>query len=73
MADRQFCYLNQPALLTEQGDHFLIRRSLKTHFHPDPQRPAQTSLDSQERTVVEEWGWIGAKKASGDAMCGTSV
>ncbi len=62
VADRQFCDLNQPALLTEQGDHFLIRRSLKTHFHPDPQRPAQTSLDSQGRTVVEEWGWIGAEK-----------
>ena len=62
VADRQFCDLNQPALLTEQGDHFLIRRSLKIHFHPDPQRPAQTSLDAQGRTVVEEWGWIGAEK-----------
>src|SRR5271157_91954 len=62
VADRQFCDLNQPALLTEQGDHFLIRRSLKTHFHPDPQRPAQTSRDAQGRTVVEEWGWIGAVK-----------
>ena len=62
VADRQFCDLNQPALLTEQGDHFLIRRSLKTQFHPDPQRPAQTSRDAQGRTVVEEWGWIGAVK-----------
>jgi hypothetical protein len=62
VADRQFCDLNQPTLLTEQGDHFLIRRSLKTHFHADPQRPAQTSLDAQGRTVVEEWGWIGAEK-----------
>ena len=60
-------------LLTEQGDHFLIRRSLKTHFHPDPQRPAQTSRDAQGRTVVEEWGWIGAVNTSGDAMCDTSV
>jgi DDE family transposase len=62
VADRQFCDLNQPTLLTEQGDHFLIRRSLKTHFHADPQRPAQTSVDAQGRTVIEEWGWIGAEK-----------
>jgi len=62
VADRQFCDLNQPTLLSEQGDHFLIRRSLKTHFHADPQRPAQTSLDAQGRTVIEQWGWIGAEK-----------
>ncbi len=62
VADRQFCDLNQPTLLTEQGDHFLIRRSLKTHFHPDPQRPAQTSHDPQGRTVIDEWGWIGSEK-----------
>jgi len=62
VADRQFCDLNQPALLTEQGDHFLIRRSLKAHFHPDPQRPAVTSLDAQDRKVIEQWGWIGAEK-----------
>jgi hypothetical protein len=62
VADRQFCDLDQPALLSEQGDHFVIRRSLKLHFHPDPNRRAQTSLDGQGRTVVEEWGWIGAAK-----------
>jgi hypothetical protein len=62
VADRQFCDLNQPALLTEQEDHFLIRRSWKTHFHADPQRPAHTSLDAQGRTVIERWGWIGAEK-----------
>jgi hypothetical protein len=62
VADRQFCDLNQPALLTEDGDHFLIRRSLKTHFHPDPNRPAQTTADARGRTVVEEWGWLGSEK-----------
>ena len=62
VADRQFCDLDQPALLTEQGDHFLIRRSLKTGFHADPERPARTSRDARGRTVVEEWGWIGAAK-----------
>jgi hypothetical protein len=62
VADRQFCDLNQPALLTEQGDHFLIRRSLKAHFHPDPKRPAQTTLDARGRRVVQEWGWLGSEK-----------
>jgi hypothetical protein len=60
--DRQFCDLTQPALLSEEGDHFLIRRSLKTHFHPDPQRPAQTTTDERSRKVVEEWGWLGSEK-----------
>ena len=62
MADRQFCDLNQPTLLTEEGDHFVIRRSLKTHFHADPQRPAQTSTDAQGRTVIDQWGWLGSEK-----------
>jgi hypothetical protein len=62
VADRQFCDLNQPALLTEQGDHFLLRRSLKTGFHADPKRPARPSVDAQGRTVIEQWGWIGSPK-----------
>lgn len=62
VADRQFCDLNQPALLTEDGDHFLIRRSRKTHFHPDPDRPAQTTSDARGRPVVEGWGWLGSEK-----------
>ena len=62
MADRQFCDLDQPTLLTEQGDHFLIRRSLRTKFHADPHGPAQTTLDAQGRTVIDQWGWIGAER-----------
>jgi hypothetical protein len=62
VADRQFCDLDQPTLLTEQGDHFLIRRSLRTKFHADPQRRAHTTLDAQGRTVIEQWGWIGAER-----------
>jgi Transposase DDE domain len=60
VADRQFCDLDQPRLLTEQGDHFLIRRSLRTGFHPDPDRPARTTADARGRTVVEHWGWLGS-------------
>jgi hypothetical protein len=62
VADRQFCDLNQPALLTEQGDHFLIRRSMKTGFHADPDRPARQTVDARGRTVIEQWGWIGSPK-----------
>jgi Transposase DDE domain len=63
VGDRQFCDLNQPAALTEEGDHFLLRRSLKLGFHADPDRPARSSTDARGRTVTEQWGWIGASKA----------
>jgi Transposase DDE domain len=62
VADRQFCDLNQPARLTEQGDHFLLRRPLKLGFHADPDRPARPSVDAQGRTVIEQWGGIGSPK-----------
>ena len=60
VADRQFCDLDQPGRFTEQGDHFLIRFSLKMGFHPDPARPEVTAKDRRGRPVVERWGWIGA-------------
>jgi hypothetical protein len=62
VGDRQFCDLNQPAELTEQGDHFLLRRSLKLGFHADPTRPPRSSVDARGRSVTEQWGWIGAPK-----------
>jgi Transposase DDE domain len=60
IADRQFCDLKQPERFTEQGDHFLLRRSLKLSFSVDPERPAREPVDAQGRTVIEQWGWIGA-------------
>jgi len=60
VADRQFCDLVQTARFTAAGDHFLVRYHPKVHFHPDPDRPAQTTQDTQGRTVVEQWGWLGA-------------
>jgi hypothetical protein len=60
VADRQFCDLNQPALLSEGTDHFLLRRSLKLGFAADPERPARESTDARGLRVVEQWGWIGA-------------
>src|SRR5262249_34212947 len=59
--DRQFCDLVQTARCAQEGDHFLIRYHPKVHFHPDPHRPAQLSLDTQGRPVSEEWGWLGAE------------
>jgi hypothetical protein len=60
VADRQFCDLDQPALLSEGGDHFLLRRSLRLSFAADPDRPARESIDARGLRVIERWGWIGA-------------
>jgi hypothetical protein len=60
VADRQFCDLVQLERFTQDDDHYVVRYSKKVHFHPDPQRPAQTGRDEQGRTVSDEWGWLGA-------------
>ena len=60
VADRQFCDLDQPARFCAGDDHYLIRFSKKTGFHPDPSRPAQAGVDGQGRAFREEWGWMGA-------------
>src|SRR5215831_316039 len=62
VADRQFCDLDQPDRFTEEGDHYLIRHSKGTNFHPDPTRPPRTGTDAHGRTYREEWGWLGAAK-----------
>jgi len=62
VADRQFCDLNQPTILTEQGHHFLFRRTMKMTFTADSNRAHREAVDSQGRTVFEHWGWIGAEK-----------
>jgi hypothetical protein len=60
VADRQFCDLTIPYLLSENGDAFVIRHCLKLKFHPDPAREAKIAVDSQGRKMREEWGWVGA-------------
>jgi hypothetical protein len=62
VADRQFCDLNQPELLSQYGDHFLLRRTLKLGFHADPGRPARQYVDARGRAVIERWGLIGSPK-----------
>ena len=58
--DRQFCDLVQPAQLTADGDHYLIRYNAKVRFDPDPETPPRTGRDQRGRDVVEQWGWLGA-------------
>ncbi|HTU88943.1 MAG TPA: transposase [Gemmataceae bacterium] len=60
LADRQFCDLEQPQRFAADGDHYLIRFSLKTSFEADPSRPGSTGVDAAGRTFREEWGWMGA-------------
>jgi hypothetical protein len=60
VSDAQFCDLVQVSRYRAAGDHFALRYHPKTHFHPDPSRPARTSTDAQGRALVEEWGWLGA-------------
>lgn len=60
--DRQFCDLVQSERCSQQGDHFLIRSHPKVHFHADASQPARTSQDERGRTIVEEWGWLGAAR-----------
>lgn len=59
VADRQFCDLIQLERFAEDNDHFVVRYAKKVHFHPDPERPAQTGQDKRGRTVIDEWGWLG--------------
>src|SRR5438132_2887955 len=60
VADRQFCDLIQMERFAADNDHFAVRYCKKVHFHPDPERPAQTGCDAHGRTVIQEWGWLGA-------------
>jgi Transposase DDE domain len=63
VADRQFCDLTQTAAFAASGDHFLVRYHPKTHFCPDPTRPAQGGQDAQGRAWRQDWGWLGCEQA----------
>jgi hypothetical protein len=62
MGDRQFCDLTLMGVLTERGEHFLIRMNRTLGFTPDPARPARNGVDSRGRNYTQEWGWIGSVK-----------
>jgi len=61
--DRQFCDLTQPALLSQDGDHYLIRYHPKNTFTVDTERSPVVSVDAEGRTVTDTWGWLGAAKS----------
>jgi len=60
--DRQFCALDHLEECTGHGDHFLIRFCRKMGFEADPARPAVESRDDRGRRVIDEWGWVGARR-----------
>jgi hypothetical protein len=57
--DRLYCNLNFPRQVLKAGGHFLIRYCSNTTFVPDAARPMQEGRDSQGRSFVQEWGWLG--------------
>lgn len=61
VADRQFCDLIQPRRFAEGEDHFVVRYSNNTSFHPDPTRAAVVGTDTDGRPIRQEWGWLGAE------------
>jgi hypothetical protein len=62
IGDRQFCDLNQPALFTAEGDHFLIRHNQKVKFHRDSSRAVKKGVTEQGLSYQEEWGWLGGPR-----------
>jgi hypothetical protein len=61
--DRQFCDLTQPQLLTQGGDHFVIRYHPKNAFELDTSRAVVRSQDGDGRELIDEWGWMGSPKS----------
>jgi hypothetical protein len=62
VGDRIFCDLKQPAWLTEDGDHFVLRYCKKVKFYRDESKPTQEGKDARGRRWVQEWGWLGGAK-----------
>lgn len=60
VADAQFCDLDQPALFTQEGDHFLLRFTLRNSFHADATKPVLTGTNRQGQTYRQDFGWMGA-------------
>lgn len=60
LADSGFCDLNRFEEFSHGGHHFLVRRHPKVKFHRDAERRCQSGIDSQGRTFIEEWGFLGA-------------
>lgn len=59
IADRAFCDFKTLNLLSQGGDHFVVRFHSRCSFHIDPDHPSRTGIDEQGRPFREEWGWLG--------------
>ena len=63
VADAQFCDLEQTQAFTQdEGDHFLLRFTLRNSFSVDPSRPAQTGINRRGQAYTQDWGWMGSEK-----------
>jgi hypothetical protein len=60
--DRQFCDLGLPTLLTQGGDHYVVRYSHKVSFTRDPAVVPRSGQDAQGRPWEEDGGWLGRAK-----------
>jgi hypothetical protein len=60
VADAQFCDLEQTVAFTlDEGDHFLLRFTLRNSFTPDPGRPARSGVNRRGQAYTQDWGWMG--------------
>jgi hypothetical protein len=64
VADAQFCDLDQSAEFTQDGDHFLMRFTLRNSFtvDADPAKAAQTGTNRLGQAYSQDWGWMGSAK-----------
>jgi len=60
VADAQFCDLVQISHYRQGAEHFALRYHPKVHFHADPAKPARAFTDAKGRSLLEEYGWLGA-------------
>ena len=72
VADAQFCDLDRPALVTQEGDHMLLRFTLRNSFQADATKRPKTGVNRQGQAYRQDWGWMGSASIRGDATCVTS-
>jgi hypothetical protein len=61
VADAQFCDLDQPeAFCLEEGDHFLVRFTLRNGFERDTTKAVQRGVNHLGQSYYQEWGWMGS-------------
>ena len=61
VADAQFCDLDQPeAFCLEEGDHFLVRFTLRNSFERDTKKAVTHGVNHLGQSYYQEWGWMGS-------------